>query len=254
VRAAAADAIEQRADLDLATIIWIRLTVQLPRSSHPPTLGELRQIISQQSSIPYEQIKLIYQGLVLKDDRSSLSSYGLRNGSRLMLVGTQGGAHGDMPGAKSSMYEGGEKKLSKGEELARKKAEKEQDNSEEGLLSRIDETVSGVRKDLLPEIREFEKTGKVRAEARASTDRGQQSAQEAAASQQQSKAAIDALGLRQRKLSEMLLRALLALDGINVSTEETRRRRKEAVKEVQGYLDLVDETWQAIKAENNVTG
>lgn len=169
-----------------------------------------------------------------------------------MLVGTQGGAHGDMPGAKSSMYEGGEKKMSKGEELARRKKEKEQDNSEEGLLSRIDETVNEVRKDLLPEIKEFEKTGKVRAEARAMASReAHQSAQDTMASnQQQSKAAVDALGLRQRKLSEMLLRALLALDGINVSTEETRKRRKEAVKEVQGYLDLVDETWQAIKAEH----
>jgi hypothetical protein len=195
-------------------------------------------------------MKLIYQGLILRDEKSSLSSYGLRNGSRLMLVGTQGGAHGDMPGAKSSMYEGGEKKMSKGEELARRKKEKEQDNSEEGLLSRIDETVNEVRKDLLPEIKEFEKTGKVRAEARAMASREQSAQETMASNQQQSKAAVDALGLRQRKLSEMLLRALLTLDGINVSTEETRKRRKEAVKEVQSYLDLVDETWQAIKAEH----
>lgn len=158
-----------------------------------------------------------------------------------------------MPGAKSSMYEGGEKKMSKGEELARRKKEKEQDSSEGGLLSRIDETVNEVRKDLLPEIKEFEKTGKVRAEARAMANREEQQSktqEEAASQQQRSKAAIDALGLRQRKLSEMLLRALLTLDGINVSTEETRKRRKEAVKEVQSYLDLVDETWQAIKAEH----
>lgn len=214
----------------------------------------LKQVIAQQSSIPYEQIKLIYQGLVLKDDRASLASYGLRNGSRLMLVGTQGGAHGDMPGAKSSMYESGAKKMSKGEELARMKREKEEDVSEAGMLHRIDEAVAGVRKDLLPEVVEYEKTGRGRMEARAaaaaspqSNNAGAEAAQTEA--QQRSKAAVDALALRQRKLSELLLRALLVLDGINVNTDETRRRRKDAVKEVQSYLDRVDEAWQAIKAE-----
>lgn len=226
----------------------------LPRSEDPATLSSLKHFIAQQSSIPYEQIKLIFQGLVLKDDKAPLSSYGLRNGSRLMLVGTQGGAHGDMPGAKSSMYnDGGEKKLSKGEELARRKKELEEDVSEAGLLSRIEETVAGVRKDLLPEVTEFEKTGKVRAEARALASSREEalSPEEQAASKQRSKASMDALGLRQRKLSELLLRALLALDGISVNTDELRKQRKEAVKEVQNYLDRVDATWQAIKAGHN---
>lgn len=237
---------------DYFLLLSDRLNVTLPRSEgNPATLSSLKEYIAHQSSIPYNQIKLIYQGLVLKDDKALLSSYGLRNGSRLMLIGTQGGVHGDMPGTKSSMYDGGEKELSKGEELARRKKELEQDVSETGLLSRIEETVAGVRKDLLPEVTEFEKTGKVRAEARASASKDNLSPEEAAASQQRSKASMDALGLRQRKLSELLLRALLGLDGISVNTDETRKHRKEAVKEVQSYLDRVDATWQAIKAGHN---
>ncbi|UZJ55819.1 hypothetical protein CBS101457_005139 [Exobasidium rhododendri] len=236
-------------------VIWNRerLKINLPRSSSPATLHDLKDIISQKSSIPYHQIKLIYQGLILKDDKASLAAYGLRNGSRLMLVGTQGGGHGDMPGAKSSLYEGGsgEKKISKGEELARLKKQNEQDVSEDGLLRRIEETVSGVRKDLVPEVEEFLKTGKSRAEARAerANSKEARSAEEVAAANQRSKATIDALGLRQRKLSELLLRALLTLDGISVNSDETRKKRKEAVKEIQNHLDRVDETWQAIKAE-----
>ncbi|MCO5570191.1 hypothetical protein L7F22_023909 [Adiantum nelumboides] len=57
----------------------------------------------------------------------------------------------------------------------------------------------------------------------------------------------DKLALQHRKLSEFLLRALLTLDGIAVNTDETRKHRKAAVKEVQGHLDQVDEAWQHFK-------
>lgn len=222
----------------------------LPQKETPNTLSDLKQIITQQSSIPYEQIKLIYQGLVLKDDKAPLTAYKLRNGSRLMLVGTSGGAHGDMPGAKSSMYDdNGVKKPSKGEELARRKKEREEDMSEAGMLSRIEETVSGVRKDLVPEVNEFENTGKVRAEARAMAAAEERSIEEKKAAEERSKASMNALNLRQKKVSELLLRALLTLDGIAVNTDETRKKRKDAVKEVQEYLDRVDATWQKMKQE-----
>lgn len=205
----------------------------------PLTLADLKQRLVQMTSIPYGQLKLIYQGLVLKDDGASLASYNIQNGSRLMLVGTRGGvpATGDMPGQKSSIYDqaGGAagasgavpRALTKGEELAMRKRQREEDVSEAGLMGRINEAVEGVRKELLPEVKEFVTTttaaGKVPAEQK------------------------DKLALQHRKLSEFLLRALLTLDGIAVNTDETRKHRKAAVKEVQGHLDQVDEAWQHFK-------
>jgi hypothetical protein len=182
-------------------------------------------------------------GLVLKDDKVPLAAYNIRNGSRLTLVGTQGGVpiRGDMPGAKSSVMDG---KLSKGEEMARRKKEQEHDTSEEGMLARIGETEANVRKDLLPEVKEFEQFIKDRLQVQAGTESGQPLSAA-------SKAAYEALSKQQRKLSELLLRALLVLDGIHVQTEETRKRRKDAVKEVQGYLDRVDQAWSKVKSASS---
>lgn len=48
-------------------------------------------------------------------------------------------------------------------------------------------------------------------------------------------------------LSELLLRQLLALDGVGVNSDTTRQARKVAVKEVQGYLDRLDAAWNRFK-------
>lgn len=201
------------------------------------SLLELKHIVSQQTSIPVEQIKLIFRGLILKDDRQPLVAFGLYDNARLGLIGTSGGVPvtGDRPGNKSSVLENGQAGLkrggvlSKGEEIARKKAEREQDFSEHTLLTRIEETVENVRKTLLPEVEEFEHTGNGKKQSDTSHE--------------------SPIAKQQRKLSELLLRALLALDDISVNSDETRKRRKDAVKEVQSYLDRVDGAWQSIKAK-----
>lgn len=223
--------------------LMIPIDEQLPNQA---TLRHLKESISHFTSIPYEQVKLIMGGLVLKDERAPLSAFGIRTGSRLQLIGTSGGVplQGDRPGAKQSVFDegssGGAGKMSKGEELARRKKEREEDVSEQGLLNRITETVTDVRKDLLPEVLEFEQSPK---EAHSPTMASTTSSPSEVASRQ------EALMKQHKKLSELLLRALLALDGVNVNSEETRKRRKEAVKEVQGYLDRVDATWSQLKEQ-----
>lgn len=209
------------------------------------TLRNLKESISHFTSIPYEQIKLIMGGLVLKEEKAPLSAFGIRTGSRLQLIGTSGGVpiQGDRPGAKQSVFDEGSSgagKMSKGEELARRKKEREEDVSEQGLLNRINETVTDVRKDLLPEVLEFEQSPK---EAHSPTMSSTTNSPAEIASRQ------EALAKQHKKLSELLLRALLALDGVNVNSEETRKRRKEAVKEIQGYLDRVDATWSQLKEQ-----
>lgn len=223
--------------------LMIPVDEQLPNQA---TLRNLKESISHFTSIPYEQVKLIMGGLVLKDERAPLSAFGIRTGSRLQLIGTSGGVpiQGDRPGAKQSVFDEGSSgvgKMSKGEELARRKKEREEDVSEQGLLTRINETVTDVRKDLLPEVLEFEQSPK---EAHSPAMSTTSSPAELASRQ-------EALTKQHKKLSELLLRALLALDGVNVNSEETRKRRKEAVKEVQGYLDRVDATWSQLKEQFN---
>ncbi|CDS01900.1 hypothetical protein, partial [Sporisorium scitamineum] len=54
-----------------------RLQIVLPRTAEPVTLGHLRHEIASITSLPYEKIKLIHRGLVMRDDRLPLTAYGL---------------------------------------------------------------------------------------------------------------------------------------------------------------------------------
>jgi hypothetical protein len=61
--------------------------------------------------------------------------------------------------------------------------------------------------------------------------------------------AFDMLQKEHARLSELLLRGLLALDGVEIPSgwAEARKERKEGVKKVQGELTKVDEAWGARK-------
>lgn len=105
----------------------------------PPKLSDLKAVLSSLTDIPPSSMKLISKGLTLKDDRSSLSSYHLVDGSRVMLVGSNGGPAtpvgyeqrkkkgGASSGGQSGGQrlgggnEGGSGTLTPGEEAARKR-------------------------------------------------------------------------------------------------------------------------------------
>ncbi|CDW99497.1 hypothetical protein, partial [Sporisorium scitamineum] len=101
--------------------------------------------------------------------------------------------------------------LSVGEQKAREKKAKEADTSEQGLMSRITEALDTARKDLFPEVEQI----------------------------------ADA----HRRLSELLLRQLLALDSVNVNSDTTRQARKIAVKEVQSHLDRLDAAYSKFNSQ-----
>ncbi len=183
----------------------------------------------------------------MRDDRLPLSSYGLSEGSRIGLVGSR--EEGDKPGAKTSVGIGA---LSVGEQKAREKKEREADTSEQGLMSRITEALETARKDLFPDVVKVEHaiatktsgtaattaapTATSTAAPPASTQQGGAQTQEAAVEKMTHEQIADA----HRRLSELLLRQLLALDSVNVNSDTTRQARKIAVKEVQGHLDRLD--------------
>lgn len=199
-----------------------RLQIVLPRTVEPVTLGHLRHEIASITSLPYEKIKLIHRGLVLRDDRLPLTSYGLVEGSRIGLVGSR--EEGDKPGAKQSVGIGA---LSAGEQKAREKKAKEADTSEQGLMNRITEALETSRKELFPQVEEVERE--------ASGVQGETEGKEKVAD-------------KHRRVSELLLRQLLALDSVAVNSDTTRQARKVAVKEVQAHLDRLDAAWGKYKA------
>lgn len=143
----------------------------------PATLGDLRAHLSQITGIPYKEIKLVYHGLILKDDSLSLQAYNIRSDAKVMLVGTSGGAGvGDRPGDKVSRHanddglgQGGRgagssqgsdapRSLTKGELLAEERRRKEADRSEVGVTARIDEVMQNISAELEPQLRGFEQT------------------------------------------------------------------------------------------------
>ncbi len=237
----------------------------LPRAAQPPTLSDLKTEIAAITSIPYEQIKLVVGGLVMKEDKAQLARYGLKEGSRVMLIGTAGGIQGDTVGQKEASTAAREAQAN----AARLRKQKEEDQSEGGLLRRIGEIVNNVKTDLLPEVEQLSRSVEALApqESEAETpdatspadaEKAQADASQPAAngapadsSEQASSLALlkpEQISLAHRKLSELLLRCLLSLDGVQVNSDTTRSTRKAAVRDVQALLDRVDAEWSKAKS------
>lgn len=244
-----------------------RLRVTLPPSdpARPHTLATLKAHIAQQTSIPPEQVKLVYHGLVLKDDSASLRSYNVRSGSRLMLIGTSGGVSGDRPGAAGAGQGDAEgnpfadavraaagerakaaqgtqaqqpRALTKGEILAEERRRKEEDRTESGVTARIDEVMHTVKVEIEPKLMEFEAAVGVGGGAAA-----------AAPTPATTTTTRPQLEQSQRLLNELLSRSLLNLDAIPTVSEGTRLRRKEAVRTVQSLIDRLDRSWEVAKGK-----
>jgi len=178
-----------------------RLSINLP-SAPPATLGILKAHLTAQTGVPYEELKLISNGFILRDERLPLGHYGLRDGSKLTLVSPT--SSGDKAGSRLPPPPPAEA------------AAPPEEESEASIAARIDAVLAGVTTTLLPDVEAF------------------------CAHQPPPSSPSEARGKTQKRLAELLLRALLNLDGISVPSEESRKKRKEAVGVVQKALDRVD--------------
>lgn len=176
----------------------------------------------------------------MRDDRLPLTSYGLTEGSRIGLVGSR--EEGDRPGAKTSVGA-----LSVGEQKARERKAKEADTSEQGLMNRITEALEMARKDLFPQVLLVERAADAKTSPTATTG-AEEDAEKKEAEEAEKQMSSQQVADAHRRLSELLLRQLLALDGVNVNSDTTRQARKIAVKEVQSHLDRLDAAWGRYKA------
>ncbi|KAK0557724.1 hypothetical protein OC846_000291 [Tilletia horrida] len=253
-------------------VIWGKehLHIDLPKAVQPPTLRNLKDQLANVTAVPVQQQKLIHQGLLLKDDRTPLGAYGIREGSKITLIGTAGGVNVSTgPGAGTDGAPPPPGRLA-AEEAERARRARDEDQSEDGLLRRIDQTLKGVTEDLLPEILQLEgEIARSRGAAASSDSKAtptpttsaappppqpgsapSSSAQAPTDSPQKQASSLDSkqLSALHRKLSELLLRALLALDTVPVNSDNIRTARKAAVRQIQAYLDRVDQAWELYKS------
>lgn len=257
-------------------------------------------------------IKLVYHGLILKDEGATLASYNLRSGSRIMLVGTPGGPMGDRPGEKVSRFagqgggasrgggggggsssgagdDGVPRNMTKGEMLAEQRRKKEEDKSEQGVTSRIQEVIDNVRGAIEPQLVQFEARARgddsATAAAATATATSQPPIETSTTSsnppqpthqppqtqtqppptpsaptpqpqtQTQTQTQTQPLDQTHRLLNELLSRSLLSLDAIPTVSEETRAKRKEGVRAVQALVDRLDAAWEGrVRTQKPSTG
>jgi hypothetical protein len=193
-----------------------RFNIPIPNPSLT-TLSVLLDTLSAQTSIPLPHLKLIYKGAVLKDPSLTLSSYGITDGATLVLVGKEG----EVPSAPPSTT------VSAGPKAVGKKKQPET-TTESVLVDYIKGLVTNLLEPLQPSVRTFVSHTDPNA-----TNKPAQSP------------SFEVLQREHARLSELLLRGLLDLDGVDIpgSWADARKERKEGVKRVQGELLRVDEAW-----------
>ncbi|WWC69358.1 uncharacterized protein I206_103297 [Kwoniella pini CBS 10737] len=207
-----------------------KFNIPIPSPSLTP-LSTLLATLSAQTSLPLDQLKLIYKGAVLKDSSLTISSYGIEDGSTLVLIGK----NGDIPSISPSSSNGGNNEntinKSNGAGIVKKKIQQPETDQENILIEWINNLIENLLNPLIPSILTF-------------------ISQTNTSSNNLNKPKIipkfEILQKEHARLSENLLKALLDLDGININNSnwiEARKARKLGVKKIQNELNKVDEAW-----------
>ncbi|ORY27215.1 hypothetical protein BCR39DRAFT_469644, partial [Naematelia encephala] len=196
-----------------------RFNISIPQPSLTP-LSTLLATLSNQTGLDLNQLKLIYKGAVLKDQSLTVSSYGITDGSTLVLIGK----NGDIPtsGQKSASTS------TSTSTVVPKKNKQPETTSESVLVEWIHNLVKNLLDPLQPSIATFISQTNPNA-----TNRPKQIP------------SFQVLQKEHARLSEMLLRGLLDLDGVDIPSgwAEARKQRKDGVRRVQGELTRVDDSW-----------
>jgi hypothetical protein len=207
--------------------LTIRYNIPIPSPSTTP-LSQLRATLSAQTSIPITQLKLVHKGAVIKDYTLTLSSYGITDGTQLVMIGKEGELPTETPAPRP--------------QVVKKKNKQPETDTESVLVDWIRSLVNSTLDPLQASIATFLSYTRVAKE-------GEQ------LNQPRQIPKFDVLQREHARLSELLLRGLLDLDGVEIPSEwqDARKERKEGVRRVQGELTKVDDAWtekkKAEKAE-----
>ncbi|KAI7857964.1 hypothetical protein BDC45DRAFT_554542 [Circinella umbellata] len=172
-----------------------------PEEFENATVHDLKQKCHQITHVDPERIKLLAYGAVMKNNEERLSSYGIRDGSKVILMATPAKA---MDNVASKTVEG-------------------------QLLEQISIVTEKLNQKIVPDIESYEKRVKEFLSQRAG---GLQQVK----SKEQKK--LQDYGVY---LNEQLMNILFDFDGILTGVDEkARHQRKEGVRQAQALLDKVD--------------
>ena len=181
---------------------------------HTTPLSTLIATLSTQTGLSTSHLKLIHKGAVLKDASLTLSSYGIHDDSTLVLIGTNEAPPTSAPAPAAP-------------KVVRRNKQPTTD-SETELTEWIEKLVHSTVDPLRPAIVTFVSMARPDSVNRPAKEMG-----------------FEGLQREHARLSELLLRGLLDLDGVEIPSAwaTARLARKEGVKSVQGELGRVDEAW-----------
>ncbi|KAJ9114221.1 hypothetical protein QFC22_005673 [Naganishia vaughanmartiniae] len=207
-----------------------RYNIPIPNPSLT-TVATLIQTLSTQIGIPTSQIKLIYNGAVLKSSSSTIASCGIKDGSTLVVVGAN-----SIPSSGTADLSGGGSTVG----VQQKKKKEVVPTTDEGLVEYVNAKASIVD-ELAKDVEDFQQNVNAYLASKKSG---------ATPSSGEPVPTLTALHQTHMKLSELLLQGLLRLDSIDVPSHFTlsRAARKEAVRKVQGALNIVDGGWKDAKS------
>ncbi|TPX71454.1 hypothetical protein SpCBS45565_g01186 [Spizellomyces sp. 'palustris'] len=223
------------------------------------TLGDLLEKCSRASRVPKENIKLLHSGggpfaeelewasgswwqsvaktwedwvrgpsdeewmgcfAIMKDPAASLFDYGIRQGSKIMMIGDK--TLPPKPSHPSSAHSQQPRQPPTRDTSAPADTKT---SEEESLIERLESHIADTRNTVLPIVEDY-------------TDQASRYIDEATPPNDPPKYLRDLYA----KASELLLQSLLKLDGVTCPPdfENARAKRKEAVRFVQSHLDRID--------------
>lgn len=203
---------------------WGKEKLSFPLPPPETKLSTIRHELAEYTQLTNGSFKLIHAGAVMKDDNAPISSYGIKAGSTIAIIGG---------GDNASLHAPSKSKIASSSKAS-------QPPTEESTISVIRSEMDKVRQSLEPDVKLFlvnlsspdEKLAPkppINAQTKAPSD-----------------SSMD-LHHEHARLGELLLQSLLRLDAINAEGEweQARKDRKAAVKEVQGLLDRLDGGWRS---------
>ncbi|KNC95930.1 hypothetical protein, variant [Spizellomyces punctatus DAOM BR117] len=184
------------------------------------TLGDLLEKCSRASRVPRENIKLLHSGAIMKDPAASLSDYGIRQGSKIMMIGDKTLPPEPSHPSRTRNQQPRQQPTRDTSAPVDTKA-----SEEASLIDRLESHLADTRNTVLPIVEDY-------------TDKASRYIDEAIPPSDPPKSLRDLYA----KASELLLQSLLKLDGVTCPPdfENARAKRKEAVRFVQSHLDRID--------------
>ncbi|WFD35420.1 hypothetical protein MCUN1_002274 [Malassezia cuniculi] len=275
-------------DVEWVEVVWgrQRYKVRLPETQGQLTLGDLRAELSSIFSIPEARTKVVFEGLLLKDDRVPLIEYGLNTGSRVFLVADDQGARpAQAAGAAQHASAHAADNVTTQAPTMRSVNQPAAAHGAQPPVGQSAPAPSHAAPGAVPAPAPAADASAAPNDAAAHPDQRSLATIEHVVSKcrtelypelaqfEQSIAALPAaapgtvsgdtppgpgliaparIPITQRKLSEYFLRELLSLDGVSVDSDAIRSARKAAVKEIQAYLDRVDAAWRVASEEKGI--